>query len=600
MREGAVKRGAAAGVLATPMLVAGLAACSEPSPAGGVLVTMDVEPALGREHLTELRVDVTSVDGGMTYRDAGYSIGDGSGPGEVRFPTSIGIDSNGDPKAAVSLDLSVWKGLQPAEVQRYRVVDIPTASVVALSVVFGSSCGASGPADGGSAPCPLQRWGCSWDPSQALWVCDAGKLPRLGVDGGAFAPATDSTSPDATTDQGSEAGAGDSTVGESGDAIQPAEAGGTSDAADASDAIPVDGAEAEAGEDAPLEVPCDAPCGTGRQCVQGACVSVPPSCSGGGPGAGPSCGGSGGTDDCCASDQVRSGVFFRDWDGVTYKDMSHPATVSQFRLDRYEVTVGRFRAFVDAVAGADASAWTPPSGSGTHAHLHGGMGLTSGGDASTTYETGWDSAWTAYLPRTTSDWDTVLGQCTTVCNTPVPSSTWTSMAGSNEKLPINCVSWYEAYAFCIWDGAFLPSVTEWDYAAAGGANQREFAWGNDAVNGTAYYAIYNDYYPGRAGGNICLGVGNIAPVGSAPPGAGVWGQLDLTGNVYEWTLDSAPAPYPLPCVDCAVTSGGVQRGLRGGGFDSNDGQLFNSFVTIITPDRNGGDVGVRCARRPSP
>jgi len=49
--------------------------------------------------------------------------------------------------------------------------------------------------------------------------------------------------------------------------------------------------------------------------------------------------------DCCASLPVTGGSFFRGYDGVTDGDTSKafPATVSDFRLDRYEVTVGRFR-----------------------------------------------------------------------------------------------------------------------------------------------------------------------------------------------------------------------------------------------------------------
>ena len=49
---------------------------------------------------------------------------------------------------------------------------------------------------------------------------------------------------------------------------------------------------------------------------------------------------------------------------------------------------------------------------------------------------------------------------------------------------MNCVNWFEAYAFCIWDGGFLPSDTEWEYAAAGGSLQREYPWGSTAP-GTA-------------------------------------------------------------------------------------------------------------------
>src|SRR5580704_6839465 len=54
--------------------------------------------------------------------------------------------------------------------------------------------------------------------------------------------------------------------------------------------------------------------------------------------------------------------------------------------------------------------------------------------------------------------------------------TWTETAGSSENLPITEAHWYAAYAFCIWDGGFLPSEAEWNYAAAGGSDQRAYPW----------------------------------------------------------------------------------------------------------------------------
>ena len=65
--------------------------------------------------------------------------------------------------------------------------------------------------------------------------------------------------------------------------------------------------------------------------------------------------------------------------------------------------------------------------------------------------------------------------------------------------------------------------------------------GAPTAPGTAnQYAIYGCYYPSGAG-NCNLpqpGVANIAPVGTATLGAGLWGQLDLAGNMWEWNLDS--------------------------------------------------------------
>lgn len=67
-----------------------------------------------------------------------------------------------------------------------------------------------------------------------------------------------------------------------------------------------------------------------------------------------------GTTNCCASSVVPGNAvgatlegtpFFRSYDvanDTSFKSMNYPATVSDFRLDTYEVTLGRFREFVNA------------------------------------------------------------------------------------------------------------------------------------------------------------------------------------------------------------------------------------------------------------
>src|SRR6187399_1597467 len=55
-----------------------------------------------------------------------------------------------------------------------------------------------------------------------------------------------------------------------------------------------------------------------------------------------------GKESCCRSLLVTGGSFRRGYDGVDFLDPQFAATVSNFYLDRYEVTVGRLRAFVSA------------------------------------------------------------------------------------------------------------------------------------------------------------------------------------------------------------------------------------------------------------
>jgi formylglycine-generating enzyme required for sulfatase activity len=170
--------------------------------------------------------------------------------------------------------------------------------------------------------------------------------------------------------------------------------------------------------------------------------------------------------------------------------------------------------------------------------------------------------------------------------------------GSRESLPINCENWWEAYAFCIWDEGFLPSAAEWEYAAAGGSEQREYPWGSADPGVANQYAIYLCDYPTIG---PCTGVTNIAPVGTPTLGAGRWGQLDLAGNVEEWTLDWAGTPSM--CVDCFFVPTGPgpfrpSRVSEGGGYGFAAWELLNSGRYGEDPLLRSSYAGLRCARTP--
>jgi formylglycine-generating enzyme required for sulfatase activity len=293
---------------------------------------------------------------------------------------------------------------------------------------------------------------------------------------------------------------------------------------------------------------------------------------------------------CCISLEVPGGTFST-FPGAV------PSSISTFRLDKYDVTVGRFRQFVAAWYGAG---WTPAAGSGKHVHVNGGQGLVNldvAASAGTVYEPGW-------LP---SDDSSVAPLDTTLVGAAsAPDDTWTAVVSTNENLPLNGVSWYEAYAFCIWDGGFLPSQVEWEYAASGGDEQRTYPWGETDPGTANAYAIYADpmnncYYPtlGRCDFN---NVTNIAPVGTASAGGGRWGQLDLSGNVMQWSLDFGPphmvtAP-PIVCVDCVYFLGDDYANL-GGYFYGPKWELVSSGLFVGGAPTNRDDaVGFRCARTP--
>jgi formylglycine-generating enzyme required for sulfatase activity len=175
--------------------------------------------------------------------------------------------------------------------------------------------------------------------------------------------------------------------------------------------------------------------------------------------------------------------------------------------------------------------------------------------------------------------------------------TWTDQLDTQENVPINCITWFEAMAFCIWDGGFLATEAEWNYAAAGGEQQRAYPWSSPpgALVLDPSHASYFD-------GTDCVGDGqpdctlsDIYHVGARPNGDGRWGQSDLAGNIAEWTLDWA-GTYPASCVDCANLGPAAKRIARGGGFATDEDDLRTGSRLSFSPSTRSSFVGARCAR----
>jgi formylglycine-generating enzyme required for sulfatase activity len=240
-------------------------------------------------------------------------------------------------------------------------------------------------------------------------------------------------------------------------------------------------------------------------------------------------------------------------------------------LDKYEVTVGRFRKFVAAYSQSMIAAG-------------------AGKNANNPNDPGWDVAWNASLPASAAAL-TAAVKCT-----PGAYQTWTDAAASNENRPINCLTWYEAHAFCAWDGGRLPTEAEWNYAATGGSEQRMLPWGSAETGAGWNMAVWACYYNG-AGPGTCTGATNIAPVGYAITGNGKWGQSDLAGNLFEWNQDWFINPYPTPCDNCAHLSSGTSRVIRGGAYYT---ELEYELLTVerfaSAPTGRGSSLGFRCAR----
>jgi formylglycine-generating enzyme required for sulfatase activity len=246
----------------------------------------------------------------------------------------------------------------------------------------------------------------------------------------------------------------------------------------------------------------------------------------------------------------------------------HEATVAAFSLDKYEVTVGRFRNFVNVY-----DSW----------HKTNGNPLANSGAHPIAQNTGWGQSWSSASSDLPADSTTLIAglKCTPTYQA------WQDSANTNEAYGINCVSWYVAFAFCVWDGGRLPTEAEWEYAAAGGSENRLYPWGGAAPD----EFLVEKSYPTAVGTTLATG------------GAGYFGHADLAGSIWEWTFDH-PASYgtsgvPRTCVNCAGATGTGSRAIRGGGWDISFGKMDRAaYRSSDAPSKAFETFGFRCARAP--
>ncbi len=198
---------------------------------------------------------------------------------------------------------------------------------------------------------------------------------------------------------------------------------------------------------------------------------------------------------------------------------AHHVAVDGFWIDRTPVTNRQFKAFVNAT-GHVTTAQVPPdpkqypgalpemiyAGSLVFSPL---PGITDLGD--------WSQWWTFMKD---ANWRRPYG----------PRS---NIKGLDDH-PVVHASYADALAYAQWAGKDLPTEAEWEFAARGGLDGEEYAWGNSFMPGGRHMAnTWQGKFPLE---NLRDdGHERTSPVLAFPPNG--YGVYDMIGNVWEWTSD---------------------------------------------------------------
>jgi formylglycine-generating enzyme required for sulfatase activity len=198
---------------------------------------------------------------------------------------------------------------------------------------------------------------------------------------------------------------------------------------------------------------------------------------------------------------------------------SHRVTVDGFWIDRTPVTNNQFAAFVAATGYVTYAERTPLAEDypGTPPEMLQPASLVFAQPAEAASLHDWRRWW---VLRFGANWRRPYGE---------EDSRW-----AKGDHPVVHIAYEDAQSYAAWAGKDLPTEAEWEFAARGGLEGADYAWGDAFMPEGKFMAnTWQGQFPHR--NTATDGFERTSAVGSFP--ANGYGLFDMIGNVWEWTRD---------------------------------------------------------------
>ncbi len=136
--------------------------------------------------------------------------------------------------------------------------------------------------------------------------------------------------------------------------------------------------------------------------------------------------------------------------------------------------------------------------------------------------------------------------------------------------PVVHIAFEDAENYAFWAGRKLPTEAQWEKAARGGLEGKEYSWGNEKLpNGKRMCKKFEGAFPWKS--RPADGYQWTAPIMTFPPNG--YGLYDITGNTWEWTQDWYKAEHDSPADNPCCVPNNPRGGDIDGSYDPNQPQF---------------------------